>query len=481
MDSGSWKGTIRMSETINNRYSVGPIVLHPPFIPTPTRNQKQIHLRSTIIIPQARVLSMKCSALSLCVLLPVLIQSVLSASTDSLVHIGSGTLISIENYSYYGVVVYANIGSTSSAKNLIMSTAAREFDDFCVGYMIDNASNRGALIFDMSKIGSSTWPPASPPSLSSFTFSGAQRTTPGGEARALYLSRPVSTSAKVGIPDVLRKAAPGRNHSRRRGNPHVQGTDHLVCRHAVQGHRVDGGGGTGSHDTCGDPGRGRLCRVPRSPDSEWWPIPRGRPVVWLFSTQLVATNHPHRTQLRLCFMVQQLAWNWTGVVRSECDVGKGWAGWQCYAKIDMMYNPTTYIGEGTLLDSTNTYYGVVQYSGISSTEKDLWSAVRRALIQCGSMCVGFHYKPVNDGQYLQAALLYDRNVTSTPWPTDAPPSLSTASVVWSSPDSSGWRGFGSPSNTASVAAGKGWNGWQCYASAWASFRSQFNMIVLLSI
>lgn len=91
--------------------------------------------------------------------------------------------------------------------------------------------------------------------------------------------------------------------------------------------------------------------------------------------------------------------------------------------------------------------------------------IRRAYIECGSTCVGFHYRPVPDGRYLDGALLYDRGLTAS-WPMPMPVALTGATLSWTSPVTwSLWLGTALPSGTTSANAGKGWNGWQCYASA----------------
>ena len=82
--------------------------------------------------------------------------------------------------------------------------------------------------------------------------------------------------------------------------------------------------------------------------------------------------------------------------------------------------------------------------------------------------VGFHInQSLNDGRYLEGALLYDTELIRAKacgWPVPPPTSLSNTPIVWRGLDYSGrWSGSGYVSRNTSVKTGAGWNGWKSYA------------------
>lgn len=405
-------------------------------------------------------------AFSVLLLVFGLLPSTHSAATDTFIHIGEGSLLSVEGAKYYGTVVYGRVGKSGSVIKATMEEAAKQFDDFCVGYMYHAGSGRGGLMFDMSKIGSSIWPPTKPAALSSARqswFSKSGSLWQGNSIVSLTASKAAGKGwigwmsyAKLHLIAVT-QLGEGTLIS-------MSGTTwYAVMQYKDIGSSVDevrdvmmravieaGDACVGFHMRPIQSG-GRYLQAALLYDRNKisaWPVPPPDALV-------KATE------------VWKADWPGTGEVSYDLsiNVGKGWDGWQCYAKVEIMYDPVVYAGEGTLLDGDDNYYGVVQYREIADSERNLWCLIRRAYIECGSRCVGFHYRPVPDGRYLEAALLYDRGLAAS-WPMPAPTSLTGATTSWTSPESGSlWLGTGLPSATTSAPAGKGWNGWQCYVSA----------------
>eukprot|EP00164_Ancoracysta_twista_P001066 GFYU01001388.1.p1 GENE.GFYU01001388.1~~GFYU01001388.1.p1 ORF type:complete len:528 (+),score=89.39 GFYU01001388.1:133-1716(+) len=128
-----------------------------------------------------------------------------------------------------------------------------------------------------------------------------------------------------------------------------------------------------------------------------------------------------------------------------------------------------HVGEGTLLtQDKQQYYAVVQYDGVGDSLDAVHNVMKKTCSSLSSSCVGYHVnEDPDEKQYLTAAFLHDISFLSE----DAfPPSLSDdfpsgARVAWKIAEFNGgvWAGTGLPNaDTASKAAGKGWNTWQAY-------------------
>lgn len=397
------------------------------------------------------------------------------SAASSFVFVGSGTLISEETMSYYGVVVYRNVGSNEKEVAATMQTAASQLGNECVGYMYDTASQRGALIYDMSKTASmvSSFPPSSPPALAAASQGWSSPTSGDG----LWLGRgPVSfkTSDDLSLgwlswlafakTNLLAVTHVGAGTLLSHNNPgyygimqfrgigaSVEEVRNVMLTAITQAGRACVG--FHMHETTGF---GRYLEAALLYDIEilgTWPVPTSEVPAALSSASVAWVSGGAGGTGPVSF---------TGSVEG----GRGWGtGWQGYAKFENMYDlgGLRYVGEGTLVSKNGgVYYGVSQYADIAESEQNLWSVIRRALLQCGDICVGFHYRPTDNTRYLQAGLLYDRIKTTT-WPPLTPAVLGSARRVWVSGNRALWSGSGEVADTASVARGMGWNGWQAYA------------------
>lgn len=121
-----------------------------------------------------------------------------------------------------------------------------------------------------------------------------------------------------------------------------------------------------------------------------------------------------------------------------------------------------HVGEGTLVsEKGRNYYPTLQFNNLGETTEDVRAILERAASR-HSACVGYHIcMNASEGRHLEGALLFE---PSPLWPPPVPVLFKGVGAVVS------WSGFspseaeGSPDmKCASVEAGKGWNGWQCYA------------------
>ena len=229
--------------------------------------------------------------------------SIVLVDCNEYINIGEGALLSSLDQSYYGVVNYFRVSESLSEKQKIMTEAANQMGDACVGFMLDTNHQRASLMFDMSH-SFTKWPPL-PPALE---FTSVQWNT-----------------------------------------------------------------------NIGDKG-----------------------------------------------------WSGKGAVSftTSTMVDKGWKGWQSFAKSHLL--AITEIGEGTLVsENEKTWYSVRQFQDIGSNEDEVKSIMRRAIVEAGEACVGFHFRPIQP-RLLEAALLYDQFKASS-WPPNIPPALAHACLLYTSP------------------------------------------------
>ena len=393
-------------------------------------------------------------------------SSALAASSDQFILVGEGSLLSLETQNYYGVITYGKIESDLDSSRVVMAEAAKHFDDRCIGYMVNEVDLRVALIFDKSKV--SSWPVAAPPALASATQQWASAgvqwngrgpaslitTVNAGKGWVKWLS--YAKSHLVAVP------AMGEGSLLSQGNntyygvvqyKNVATSPEAVYETMLQAIIEAGDKCVGFHykPVTGQRYLEAALLYDRSKTTSW---PVAAPPS--LSVATISYTSPASSSL----------WSGDAPVSLYATVSqnKGWNTWQSFAKADLVHNTLQYVGEGTLIASqTNKYFGVVQYKNVATNEKDLWLVMRRAVAECGDVCVGYHYRPVYGGQYLQAALLYDRSKTTAWPPASTPAALSGATKVWTSGTGALWQGAGMVSADASVSVGKGWNGWQCYA------------------
>lgn len=355
----------------------------------------------------------------------------------------------------------------------MMELAASQVGNECVGYMVDSTSSRGALIYDTSKKAASmSWPPPCPSALidtargwssprsgawlgrGPVSFRTSDNESLGWLSWRCYAKTHLLAVTHVGAGTLLSHVNPGyygiiqfRNIGKS-----VEEVRKVMLTAITQAGRACVG--FHMHET---PGVGRYLEGALLYDAEIlgsWPLPATLvPAVLSGATRTFVLGSP----------------GGTGPVSytASLEAGRGWGtGWQAYAKFENMYDlgGLRYVGEGTLLTKNGAmYYGVAQYKGIADTEQKLWSVIRRALMQCGDSCVGFHYRPSDDTpQYLFAALLYDRMKTKV-WPPPKPDALKDATRVWVSGPEPEWSGSGPVADKASAERGLGWLGWHSYA------------------
>lgn len=398
-------------------------------------------------------------------LLASFVSLTFSADSDRFVRIGKGTLLSVEGNSGYRTILYGNVGATREEVKTIMKEAAREHDDICVGFMTDTqVISQGILLYDESKIDSSSWPPTRPSVLAN--------------AAQMLLTSYWPTQMGRSIVSLTSSKNSNQVFSKWKAFAKI----HLIAQSYV------GEGTLISNSNNAVFSMMQFTGIATSLD-------RVREIMERASFQAGDTcvgYHIMESTSDASYLSAGLIYdgnrvpNWPMAIPNSLraatgtgnTVGQGsgeisfstsvavdgsWSGWRAYAKLEMMHDPTTYIGEGTLIDDRGKYYGIVRYSGIANSEKELWVIIRQAYLECGSDCVGFQYRPVNDNSYMDAALLYDRQKVQS-WPPGQPASLSSFTPAWTSRDDETHQGYGSPSSS-NVDAGLRWEGWRCYASA----------------
>jgi hypothetical protein len=132
--------------------------------------------------------------------------------------------------------------------------------------------------------------------------------------------------------------------------------------------------------------------------------------------------------------------------------------------------------QGTLLSSDKNYYSVAQFKFSSAKSIDDVRSHLDPIATSQNMIVGYHIcVDSTSGRYLEGALLFDAKQIQDAPKSVFPPTASdlfgadeNVTLRWNSPNPKEkndglWNGTGAPLTTvASVAANKGWKGWQAY-------------------